>query len=338
MGEGVHCGAAIADGHVFAASDAGRIVALESATGQKRWEFDTGAPVRCSPAAVGGMIYCGSDSSRFHALDADTGQEKWSFHCGGPVQASPAVVGGVVLLGANDHHVYALDRHTGRKLWSHRMPHHSIQASPAVHGRQVFVGSWHDWVVALDLLTGQEQWRSFVPVSIEAVAFHGGKLYARSPNYLVEMDPVSGRRLRVGTLSYGRGGLGFLGDLAFHSGIRSQYGGSGAAVMNLADAGQKLKTPIPGLEDIHVIRATGLKGSSSLTSMMAPLVLGSTIAFATTAGQVVITDPQGERLWSFDLGGKCHSQPVAAGGVLVVGCDDGHIHAFREPSRRDARD
>jgi outer membrane protein assembly factor BamB len=37
----------------------------------------------------------------------------------------------------------------------------------------------------------------------------------------------------------------------------------------------------------------------------------------------------GKPLWSFALGGTCHAAPVAAAGLLVVGCDDGSVYAFR---------
>ena len=190
----VQASAALRDGMVFIGSDAGKVLALNSASGKLVWDFNAGARCRCSPAVAGGIVYCGSDLGRFHALDAASGKEKWSFACGGPVQSSPAVVGGIVLFGANDHNVYALDRATGSKLWSFRMREYSIQAPVVVTGGQVLAGQWYDWVWALDLLTGKEQWRSHVPVSIEALALHQGKLYVRSPYYVIELDPASGKR------------------------------------------------------------------------------------------------------------------------------------------------
>lgn len=63
--------------------------------------------------------------------------------------------------------------------------------------------------------------------------------------------------------------------------------------------------------------------------MGAPLVLGDKVCFATREGKVAIVEPDGTPLWSSLLGGTCHSSPVAAAGLLVVGCDDGHVYAFR---------
>ena len=325
----VVCGAAIRDGKVFVGSEAGRILALDAGSGQRAWDFPAGAPVRCAPAAVGGTVYCGSDGGTFHALDADTGKEKWRFACGGPVQSAPAVVGGVVLFGANDHHVYALDRDSGRKLWAFRMRDYCIQAPVVVHGGRVFAAQWQDWVWALDLETGREQWRSFIPVSVEAVAFHRGKLYARSPYYVVELDPATGRRLRIGTASYGYGGLAFLGDLLFQSGVQGQYGTSGATVTDLSEEGGEMTRKVPTLEGVRLLRGKGLPSAPDRASMVAPLVVGDAVCFAGRTGKLALTDAAGKTLWTATLAGRCHSAPCAADGLLVAGCDDGHVYAFR---------
>jgi outer membrane protein assembly factor BamB len=325
----VLCSAALRDGMVFTGSDAGKILALAADSGKRAWEFAAGAPVRCTPAVAGGMVYCGADSGRFHALDASTGKERWHFVCGGPVQSSPAVVGGVVVFGASDHHVYCLDRDTGRKLWAFRIRDYCIQALVVIHGMQVFAAQWQDWLWALDLATGKEQWRSFIPVSIEAVAFHQGKLYARSPYYIIELDPAAGKRLRIVTASYGYGGLAFMKDLLFQSGVLGQYGHSGATVTDLSQAGEEMKQPIPTLEGVRRLASKGLPSAPDRASMVAPLVLGDAVCFAGRTGKVALTDAAGKQLWSTTLGGQCHSAPAAAAGLLVVGCDDGRVYAFQ---------
>ncbi len=68
------------------------------------------------------------------------------------------------------------------------------------------------------------------------------------------------------------------------------------------------------------------------SAMGSPLGLGDKLAFATISGEVVLTAPDGRKLWSAKLGGSCHAPPVAADGMLVVGCDDGNVYAFREKS------
>ena len=329
LGDRILGSAAIAGDKVFVGSNAGKLVAIAARNGKSVWEFDTGGPIRCAPAVGGDLVYCGSDSGTFHAIAADSGKLVWRFRCGGPIRAAPAVVGNVVLFAADDRRTYALNRLTGKLLWSFRLRGRFVQAAPAVLGRQVFVGQWNDWVYALDVRTGKQQWRTFIPISIESLACYRGKLYVRAPNYLVEIDPKTGKRMRLCRIPYGYGGVAFLGSRVFQSGVRSQYGGPGLEIVDLSQPGTKPRRKIPTLDDARILRAKPMKGASELAAMTTPLVLGDTLCFATLKGKLLIVKPGGERLWSTTLGGACHSSPVAAGGLLVVGCDDGFVYAFR---------
>jgi outer membrane protein assembly factor BamB len=338
-GDRVLTAAAIRDGRAFFGSDSGKIFAVDLQSGQKTWEFQTGAKVRCSPAAVGGLVYGGSDDGRLYALDAASGQKKWEFVCGGPVQASPAVSGGVIVFGANDHNTYALDRTTGRKLWNFRGSYFSHQAPPVVHGDRVFAAQWLDWARSLDLATGQELWKTFAPITIEALACHGDRFYLRTPFHIMEYDPASGKRLRMGNASYGYGGMGFAGSLLLTSGSGGGQGGAaGATLLDLdAPRGEAFpknsdgKSRIPTLEDVRLFNQRSL--SANLSAMGAPLGLGDKVCLATLAGEVILSALDGKKLWSAKLGGTCHAPPVAADGVLVVGCDDGNVYAFREKGK-----
>lgn len=73
-----------------------------------------------------------------------------------------------------------------------------------------------------------------------------------------------------------------------------------------------------------------LEGAAELESMATPLVLGDRLCIATLEGKVILTDLDGKQLWNYDLGSPSHAPPVAAGGLLAVGCDDGNLYAFRE--------
>lgn len=330
IGDRIVGAAAIRDGKAFVGSDNGKIVAVDLKTGIKVWVFQTGAKIRCSPAVVGGLVYCGSDDAHFYALDAESGMKRWSFECGGPVQASPVVVGGIVLFGANDHHVYARDRLTGKKLWSHRVNDYCILAPPVVHGDVVYVGQWTDWVRALDIKTGKMLWQSIVPVTIESLAYYRDKLYVRNPNWMIELDPKTGKRLRIGAASWGWGGVAFVKNQMFLTGIQSQYGTSGATATDLDEPSTPTNRKIPTLEDVGALKPKSIKGSPDLAGMGTPLAIGETLCFVSAAGKVAITDLDGTKRWTFQLGGTSHASPVAADGVLIVGCDDGHLYAFRE--------
>ena len=346
--------AAIVDGVVFSGSESGTIVALDAESGQKVWEFDTGQPIRCSPAVAGNVVCCGSDSGIFHALDARTGKPVWQFEAGGAIQASPAVVGKAIVFGANDHNLYALDWRTGRKLWNFRTSRSFIQAPPVFHGDRVYAAGWSDWVWCLDIKTGKPVWRSFIPVSIEAISWYRDQLWIRSPYYVVRLDPKDGKWQRIAETSYGYGGMAFVGNRLFQSGVLGQYGTLGATSIALnGETGPPPKQMAPTLKGVKMLTpkplrnpdlaatetsfrarmSTGMvkmQGSPELASMATPLALGDKLCFSTLHGEVVVTNVDGKRLWSYELSRPSHAPPAAVAGLLVVGCDDGNLYAFRE--------
>ncbi|MFF3125047.1 PQQ-binding-like beta-propeller repeat protein [Streptomyces sp. NPDC057908] len=54
------------------------------------------------------VVHVGCSSKRVYALDAATGNRKWVFDTGGAVEGAPTVVDGVVYIGSFDHNVHAL--------------------------------------------------------------------------------------------------------------------------------------------------------------------------------------------------------------------------------------
>jgi outer membrane protein assembly factor BamB len=209
-----------------------------------------------------------------------------------------------------------------------------IQAPPVIRGEQVFAAGWADWVWCLDLKSGKPVWRSFIPVSIEAVSFYRDQLWVRSPYYVVQLDLAKGTWLRIAEASYGYGGMAFVGDRLFQSGLLGQYGTTGATSIPLdAKGGPPPDSMLPTLEGVSMLSAEPLEGASELVSMAAPLALGDKLCFATLQGKVILTKLDGTPLWDHELGGPCHAPPVAAAGLLVVGCDDGNLYAFREERR-----
>lgn len=320
--------AAVRDGRAFVGADGGKFIAVDLPSGRTMWEFATGADLRCSPAVTDDLVYFGCEDGEFHAIETGSGKKRWTFTAGGPVRCSPVVVGGVVLFGANDHHLYALDRLSGKKLWSFRAGDYCVAVPPVVHGDRVYCAQWTERVFALDLMTGKELWRSYVPVSVEALAYHRDRLWVRNVHYLVELDPATGKRLRLGDASWGHGGMAFYQNKIYQSGIQSQYGSAGATYTDLDQDG-KAMDKAPTLEGVIRLKHKSLFNYPKLASMGSPLVVGDQICFATVSGKVSLTDPDGKEKWSFQMGGTCHATPIAADGHLLVGGDDGYLYAFR---------
>ncbi|MHC4914194.1 MAG: outer membrane protein assembly factor BamB family protein [Planctomycetota bacterium] len=307
---------AIVGGRVYAGSDSGKILCVDGRKGSVAWKYDAGARVRCSPAVAGGIVYCGADDGKLYALGAADGKQKWVFETGGAVRGSPAVVGDVVFFGADDHNVYALNRKTGVKLWSYRAGYYRGNP-PAVHGDSVYVAEGIDWAVALEVATGKPRWRTFMPKSMETVVYRENRLWVRG-FYTAELDSATGKILRYCSAPLGCSRPTFMNDFMLVS--TQKFLLNEVNPWDLKRKGTGLKRPK---------RGPRLSGGPRGETWGAPLILGDKICFASTMGEVVLTTPDGNRLWSSALGGRCRTSPVAADGLLVVGCDDGKLYAFR---------
>jgi len=191
----------LADGAVYFGSGDGHVYALDAATGDLRWKFETGDVVHASPAYADGVIFVGSWDSYFYAIDARTGSEKWRFHGGeDPLihnqvgfQSSPAVIDGVVYTGCRDSNLYALDAASGKEKWRYNAGGSWVISSPAVARGKVFFGtSDSSLYLVVDAETGmplvQQQGKAFVfssPSVAGNVVFVGilnGTLEARDLN------------------------------------------------------------------------------------------------------------------------------------------------------------
>jgi serine/threonine-protein kinase len=56
-----------------------------------------------------GLVYIGSDDASVYALDAATGDKRWTFETDGVLRSAPAVENGLVYVGSWDNSVYAVN-------------------------------------------------------------------------------------------------------------------------------------------------------------------------------------------------------------------------------------
>ena len=191
----------VVQGLVSFGSGDGNVYALDAASGELRWKFQTGDVVHASPAYADGAFYFGSWDSFLYAVDASTGKERWRFKGGeDPVmhnqvgfQSSPAVVDGVVYTGCRDSNVYAIDARTGKEKWRFNNEMSWVITSPAVvQGKVVFATSDSSLLHAVDAVTGKptfrQQLKAYVfssPTVVGGVVYLGvlnGTLEARDLN------------------------------------------------------------------------------------------------------------------------------------------------------------
>ncbi len=155
-------------GRVYITNFAGRLSALDAATGKTVWRYGSGRCGWASPALADHLVYetfigseeCGShaDDGEVVAFDARTGRVRWLRPIG-PTESSPLVARGTVYVGDWDGRVWALAlaARTGRVLWKSG-GHGSIYASPAIAYGRVYIGSLDGGVYAFGAGTGHLLW------------------------------------------------------------------------------------------------------------------------------------------------------------------------------------
>ena len=183
---------------VYFGSGDGNVYALDAASGQLKWKFQTGDVVHASPAISEGTLFIGSWDSYFYALDAATGKEKWRFKTGEDpvihnqvgIQASAVFADGIVYFGCRDSNFYAVDAATGQKKWSFNNKGSWVIGSAAVSdGKVFFATSDSGMLYALDAKSGAQvfslsakKWPMFSSPAIAGqtmyIGSHEGKLIA----------------------------------------------------------------------------------------------------------------------------------------------------------------
>ncbi len=117
------------------------VTALDTATGNQRWQFFAEGPVRFAPVAWQGKIYFVSDDGYLYCVDADDGSLQWRFRGlpedrsdrkvvghgrlvslwparGGPVMADGIIYFAAGLWPTEGVFVHAVDAETGQAVWS----------------------------------------------------------------------------------------------------------------------------------------------------------------------------------------------------------------------------
>jgi len=195
-------------GIVYIGSASGALFAVEAASGEELWRFETGGPVRSTPALDETSVYVGSWDGHLYRVDRASGRKAWSFDTGGLVQASPAIAGGLVFIGSRNPKVVAVEAESGELAWEYRHTDGSWVESSAIHADgTVFVGSSDARrVFAFAAATGEVQWSSFTggwawsrPVLGDGIVYSGNVAASPYPNPLerglVALDAASGETL-----------------------------------------------------------------------------------------------------------------------------------------------
>ena len=154
------------------------LVARALEDGRRAWSTDLGAQAFGAPATDGELVVVGTNDGRLLALDAATGEERWEHEAPGSFAGAPAMADGVVVAVAGRSAtrlstVYALDADEGEARWQFSPPVPGLMSAPSIGEGFVVVGTREPLVRAIGLEEGEELWSSpardlFAPRQIPA--------------------------------------------------------------------------------------------------------------------------------------------------------------------------
>lgn len=199
-----------ADGVLYVAADDGRLHALDSRTGRRRWSFATGGALRARPVRDGDAVFVQSDDGFLYRVGAADGRQRWRVRIAEkPIVRLPfddprsrydyrasavTVSGGRLYLGTHAGHVLALDASSGAPRWDFAA-RDSVLATPVVDAGSVYFGSYDGCVYAVDAASGALRWKhdTGAPV-VSTPAPYRGRVIVGSRSYdLLALDEASGR-------------------------------------------------------------------------------------------------------------------------------------------------
>ncbi|MCP9276566.1 outer membrane protein assembly factor BamB family protein [Mycolicibacterium arenosum] len=146
----------------------GYVTALDTVTGEQRWQARTGAPVQGPPLLAGDTVVVQDVSGTSWAWAAADGTARWQVPSTRPLRqwcwTAPVLSGDLVVLGGMTD-LYAVALSTGELVWraARFAPHFNFVglSGPVVAGDTVLLGSWpmRPALWAFDVATGDVRWR-----------------------------------------------------------------------------------------------------------------------------------------------------------------------------------
>jgi len=183
--EGIQSNPILVDDLLYIAALDGKMYALDTANGKRRWMATAKAGFCAAPVVANGTLYIGSMDHFFYALDGRNGRLRWKFDAGAPIVGAAAIAGGTVCFLAGEK-LFGLDAETGKERWTRNAEGYRM-ADVGAAGDLFLLNDTKGSLHALDAATGTPQWKVAVgpavstPTAAQGFAYlcnETGTLYA----------------------------------------------------------------------------------------------------------------------------------------------------------------
>ncbi len=218
---------AVNDGRVYVADREGRVVAIDSLSGDELWTVETDVAVSAGPGIGEGLVLLGTSDAEVIALDADDGSERWRVEVSSEVLSVPQTDLDKVIVQSADGNVTALAAEDGGSLWVYDrdVPVLTLRgtSTPAVQGGVVVAGFASGKLVAIEAERGLVAWEASVAIprgrsELERIVDIDGDPVIVGPAVFVTtyQGRVAAVELRTGTLGWKR-------DISSNAGLSVDY-------------------------------------------------------------------------------------------------------------------
>jgi outer membrane protein assembly factor BamB len=328
---------AVVGDSVYLATDDGRTVCLDAATGVLVWEYESGFPSSATPVVTGDAVITVNRPGRVVALDRATGEIVWENHIKSPVTSSPVLADGSLYLGSADTNLYSLDAANGEQRWSYATGAW-ITASPAYADGTVTAASQNSRISVVTARTGRRQ------LLYDA---GGGRTIVGNP--VVQGDSVYFASIdgQVWAIDRTARSWPLERTILFWKANLYIWGVISAPVQKgtvwSRNIGGKVLLPVAATPDSvysvttkgKVVALDSMTGSERWRTEVGddvtapPVVAGRTLLAGTEDGLIVGLDRStGEILWDFETGGEVTASLVVAGDAMYVASSDGVLYAI----------
>jgi outer membrane protein assembly factor BamB len=156
--KGIYAAPVVRDGTVYIGAWDGIVYALDAATGNCLWEFETNASIIGGLVLTNGSLFAASTDGNLYALDPATGSEKERAHAG-DVWSRPALADDVLFVADVNGKLRAFDTETLEEVWNEPF---SVSAGlltdPVLLNGTIVVGGIGQTLYGVDATTGNEKW------------------------------------------------------------------------------------------------------------------------------------------------------------------------------------
>lgn len=318
---------------IYAASQDGKVVALDPESGAQRWKHDLEIEISAGPAAAEGSVAVASKDGYVVLMDAETGAEVWRTYIAGEALARPIIKDDLIIVQTIDNRLRALSKFDGKQRWSLEQTAPALTmrgaSSPLLIGTRVVAGFDNGRLLAVSADTGDVEWDSMLALPT-----------GRSD--LDRLSDIDGSLAVVGQDIYAAGYQGRVAGIAAESGqilwsreISSQVG--------VAADWNSVYTVRDGGEVIAVSRRTGTDSwrNDSLLRRepTLPVPFHTSVVVGDLEGYLhFFSNLDGEIVARVRLGKKAiTSIPIVIANRLYVQTDGGSVSAYEAVEDRPER-